>query len=87
MNELGFDCLIFELLDSIKNSPKHLISSSLQFGLKHVWADQIESILNSIPGDKILFSFSNPSASAIEVVAKRRGHDIKGLVCDSGPSW
>jgi len=86
VNELGFDCVIFELLDSIKHSPKHLISSSLQFGLKHVWADQIENILNSIPQDKILFSFSNPSASAIEVVSKRRGHDIKGLVCDSGPS-
>lgn len=86
MNELGFDCVIFELLDSVKTAPLHLISSSLQFGLKHVWTDQIENILNHIPGDKILFSFSNPSASAIEAVAHRKAADIKGLVCDSGPS-
>jgi hypothetical protein len=51
-----------------------------------VWADQIEGLLNEIPGDKILFSFSNPSASAIEAIAKRNAADIKGLICDGGPS-
>jgi hypothetical protein len=86
LNGLGFDCAIFDLRDDWSQIATNLLSSQQQFGLKHVWADQIEALLNEIPGDKIIFSFSNPSASAIEAIARRHAIDIKGLICDGGPS-
>jgi len=43
-------------------------------------------MLNVIPGNKIVYTFSNPSAAAIEALARRHCLDISGLICDSGPS-
>jgi len=86
LNEGGFDCVVFDLRDDWSKLARNFLSSKMQFGLKHIWADQIEALLNEIPGDKIIFSFSNPSASAIEAIARRHAADIKGLICDGGPS-
>lgn len=86
LGEIGFDCVLFDLKDSWPEIATNTLSSKAQFGLKHVWAEQIEALLNEIPGDKIVFSFSNPSASAIEAIAHRNASDIKGLICDGGPS-
>ncbi len=86
LNESGFDCVLMELRDNWSGIATNLFSSQMEFGLKHIWADQIEGILNEIPGDKIIFAFSNPSASAIEAVARRHAADVKGLICDGGPS-
>ncbi|MCB0368686.1 MAG: hypothetical protein KDD45_04370, partial [Bdellovibrionales bacterium] len=67
VNSMGFDAVAFDLLpsSSILRNP---LSKRKYLGIKHIWADQIESILNAIPEKKILFSFSNPSASAIEAL-------------------
>lgn len=62
------------------------ISSHMKFGLKHVYADQIENILNLIPGNKITFSFSNPGGATIEAMARRKCLDVKAAIFDSGPS-
>lgn len=86
LNGLGYDCVVFDLQDSWSEIATHSFSSRSLFGLKHVWADQIEALLNEIPGYKIIFSFSNPSASAIEAAARRQAWDIKGMICDGGPS-
>lgn len=87
VNKLGYDAVAFTLKTVEFNSPKFTVFSSNQLvGIKHIWADQVESTLNAIPGDKILYAFSNPSASAIEAVVRRHATDVKGLVCDSGPS-
>lgn len=86
LNELGFDCVAFELHDQIALDGRNIFSSDFSFGMKHVWSDQIERMLNEIPGKKIVFSFSNPSASAIEAIARRHAQDVTCLVCDSGPS-
>jgi len=86
INEIGYDCVLFDLKDSWQELATNHLSSKAQFGLKHVWAEQIEVLLNEIPGKKIIFSFSNPSASAIEAIAHRRAADIQGLICDGGPS-
>lgn len=86
LNELGYDCIACDLKDRWTDVATNFISSEARFGLKHVWADQIEAALNSVPGNKIVFSFSNPSASAIEAIARRHAADIKGLICDGGPS-
>lgn len=83
---LGFDSVTFELMDDWGAALTQIISSKGQLGLKHVWADQIENLLNSIPGKKIVYSFSNPTASAFEAIAHRNAWDISAMICDGGPS-
>jgi len=70
----------------IKETLRLPISSQLKFGLKHVYADQIENMLNLIPGKKIVFAFSNPGGAAIEALARRKCSDVTGAIFDSGPS-
>lgn len=88
VNSLGFDAFAFHL----KGSHKDLLSLNLpisakgSFGTKHIYADQIETLLNLIPGKKIIFSFSNPTAAAIEAMARRHCSDTLALICDSGPT-
>lgn len=88
VNTLGFDAFAFQLQGSHKDflSLKLPISANQRFGAKHLYADQIETLLNLLPGKKIVFAFSNPSASAIEAMARRRCSDTVGLICDSGPT-
>jgi hypothetical protein len=87
VNNLGYDAVIFALKSIDVSAPKFtLFSSNRLVGIKHIWADQIEAILNFIPGKKIIFAFSNPSASAIEAIVNRHAADVTGLICDSGPS-
>jgi hypothetical protein len=86
VNELGFDAVVFDLLDEVLDLRHALLSGRPKFGLKHVWADQIENLLNRIPGQKIIYSFSNPSASAMEAIARRNANDVRALIMDSGPS-
>ncbi len=87
VNQLGFDAFAFHLQGSHRNVLTHIpISAQGKFGMKHVYADQIEKLLNEIPGKKIIFSFSNPSASAIEAMARRQCSDTVALICDSGPT-
>lgn len=85
MNELGFDAFSFDLRSRFDWLQKP-ISRDGQIGLKHCYADQITDVLNLFPNFKIVYSFSNPSASAIEAMAFRQCSDIKALICDSGPS-
>jgi hypothetical protein len=86
LNDLGYDCYLVILKDSFRFEISNYFNSKLDFGKKNLWAEQIESVLNAIPGNKILFAFSNPSGSAIEAIARRNGADITGLICDGGPS-
>lgn len=62
------------------------VNANMKFGLKHIYADQIENLLNLLPGKKIVFAFSNPGGAAIEALARRHCADVTGLICDSGPS-
>jgi hypothetical protein len=70
----------------LKSTLKIPISSQMKFGLKHVYADQVENMLNLIPGKKIVYAFSNPAGAAIEALARRQALDVGGLIADSGPS-
>lgn len=87
-NDLGFDAFAFNLYDSEMSFKlwKIPFSASGKIGLKHVYASQVEHLLNLIPGKKIIYSFSNPSASAIESMARRFCSDTIAMICDSGPS-
>lgn len=85
VNDLGFDAFTFQLDDqwSLTQWP---MTKDFKIGIKHRYADQIEYLLNQINERKIIFSFSNPSASAIEAMASRHCSDVTALICDSGPS-
>lgn len=91
VNELGYDAYAFNLQDSWKKHQYLPYShESKKFGLKHALADQIETHLNLLPEfpEKIIFSFSNISASAMEAMARRfekKQNDIVAMICDSGP--
>ena len=85
VNELGYDTFAFNMPARLDLSWKLLFSS--RFGLKHLYARMLSFYLDQIEGDKIIFSFSNPSASAIEVITNRLNKkDVIALICDSGPS-
>lgn len=87
VNDLGFDAFAFQLQGTAKDLWKKLpISSDNHFGVKHLYADQIEKLLNEVPGKKIIYAFSNPSAAAIEAMARRHCSDTVALICDSGPT-
>lgn len=88
MAELGYDSVIFNLTYKWKNLiPKLRNSLTLGWGIKHVWTREITQILNSIPGDKIVFAFSNPSTAALEAIQLRKAKDIKAFICDGGPFY
>ena len=85
VNDLGHDAFAFNMPARLDLSWKLLISS--KFGLKHLYSRMLDFYLDQIEGQKIIFSFSNPSASAIESIANRlEKNDITALICDSGPS-
>lgn len=89
VNELGYDAYAFNLKDDVSQHymlPYSHISK--KFGLKHALADQIEEHLDLLKNynQKIMFAFSNVSACAFEVMARRPDIYFNGLICDSGPT-
>lgn len=86
MSEIGFDSVIFNLSYKWYNVvPRLKDSMKLGWGLKHVWTQEIKTILDSIPGNKILYAFSNPSSAALEAAVLREVKDIKAIIFDGGP--
>ncbi|RYZ63870.1 MAG: hypothetical protein EOP05_22895 [Proteobacteria bacterium] len=86
VNNLGFDAVRFELaFNSFEARNLLPISADLKIGARHIWMEQIESVLNAIPGKKILYSFSMPSLGALGAIANRHANDITGWVTDGGP--
>jgi pimeloyl-ACP methyl ester carboxylesterase len=53
--------------------------------LRYIWGDEIEDVLRSVNGKKILFAFSNPAAAAADAIVRTEAKDILALVTDSGP--
>jgi hypothetical protein len=88
VNELGFDAFAFNLKGDLNELKKFNlpVSPTGKFGLKHAYADQIEKLLNEIDGKKIMYTFSNPSAAAMEAMARRQCSDTVAMICDSGPT-
>jgi pimeloyl-ACP methyl ester carboxylesterase len=95
VNALGFDAVAFEFSydDRFLFKRPPLSTRAGKLGLKHQWADEVEDILNSVLGAKIIYAFSNPSSSAIEALVRRpqrygktqNCRDVRALICDSGP--
>lgn len=89
VNSLGFDAYAFQVAFHLtKRSVFDAIPGRMRLGLKSLWTKDIETSLAEIPGKKIIYAFSNPASSAIEVVAKQFKNgkkDVTAMICDSGP--
>lgn len=86
MNEMGFNCVRFNLKFNMTTTlDKISLAGDLKLGLRRIWSDQIQDILNRVDGPKILYTFSMPGSAAIEAISKRHAYQILGMVCDSGP--
>ncbi len=84
--EIGFDSVIFNLSYKLKKIYKQLPEALPNgWGLKHIWSKEITDVLDAIPGNKILYGFSNPSSAALEAIRLRGTKDITGFICDGGP--
>lgn len=49
------------------------------------WADELRTVLDSIPGPKILYSLSFPSMAVACLLGERDRSDVRAWVCDGGP--
>lgn len=88
LNKIGFDTVRFNLLCNGEKTGRRLPATrSFKLGIGHVWTEQIEHMLDLVPGPKVLYSFSMPTNSALEAIANRRARDIKALICDGGPFY
>ena len=86
VNSLGFTAVSFEL-EGAHNQKVFLppISKNYKWGLRHMWTDRIEEILRLVPGEKIIFTLSNPSYSVLDAVYRTEAKNIKAIICDGGP--
>ncbi len=86
LNKMGFDCVSFDLIFASKEAIGfHPLLRYLPLGIFHVWSKQIQRVFDKIAGDKILYSFSAPSLSALLACENRK--DIKKVICDGGPFY
>ena len=86
-NELGFNCVTFNLYraSSIKDPlPFGIFGFLKYFQFMHqVWVEQVQDVLDSVEGQKIIFAMSGPSIAGI--IAGSQRTDVTHLICDSGP--
>lgn len=86
VNSIGFDAVGFDLSFHSKwILKKKPISRTKNIGIRYIWGDEIEDVLNHYSGKKILFAFSNPCASSFDAIVRRNSKDITAMICDSGP--
>ena len=87
MSELGYTSVTFNQSfhskDRIRYEP-HLLPTLIR-GLRHIWTQELHDVLDSIEGDKVIFSFSLPSSAALKAIGQRRAKDITAWICDGGP--
>jgi pimeloyl-ACP methyl ester carboxylesterase len=87
LNELGFDCVSFDLLyhdaNRFPKSKQTLVD--IARGFRHAWADQIEEVLQAISEPKIVFSFSMPGGAALEAMSRTGARDMSAWICEGGP--
>lgn len=81
VNRLGFDAISFDLAQI----PEFSDSQFLKLNLRAHWVQIAKNYLKKIEGPKILYSFSFPSAIALQSATGSSLSDIKGWICDGGP--
>lgn len=85
LNQNGFDVYTCPFFLSGKEHWKAFfpMMKKNKIGIVETWAKELEQQLNDLSGNKIIFSFSYPSLSALLIASERK--DIKALICDGGP--
>jgi len=76
VNDLGFDCVSFDL-----NCAKIPVYKTFF----QVWREEIHGVLNAVPGNKIIFSFSSPSAASLATIIDGNRKDVRAWITDGGP--
>jgi len=86
VSTLGFDSIAFTL-DVHNPAPwgKLPFVHRLAPGTRKRWVTDISETLNKVSGPKILYSFSFPSASAIEAFSQCPREEQVAWICDGGP--
>jgi hypothetical protein len=96
VNELGFDAASVELQIPNLKYPRPPVSRDGLLGLKHLWADRIEEAISKVRSPMILYSFSSPSASCFEAIARSWGSErnqgqwmfkFAGKIFSEGKYW
>lgn len=85
LNQNGFDVYTYSFFLSGKEHWKDFfpMMKKNKMGIVETWAKELKQQLNNLDGDKIIFSFSYPSLSALLIASQRK--DIRALICDGGP--
>jgi len=92
--DAGFDCVTFNLYFNSFEGPqsaaqqlskmfRHLVGLEKDFVLQ--WAEQLNLILDQIPGDKVIFSLSSPSSAVASCWGLHQRTDLRAWICDCGP--
>jgi pimeloyl-ACP methyl ester carboxylesterase len=85
VNDLGFDAVRFDLVFNGFKFHGLPINKKREFGVRHLWSEEIEAVLNAIPGRKIVYSFSMPSLGSLQAIGWRDAKGVSAWVCDGGP--
>jgi pimeloyl-ACP methyl ester carboxylesterase len=86
LQELGFDSVAFTLgMPYRPDFIKGTLAEEIRPRLRSRWQKEITEILDAVPGPKIVYSFSFPSAAAAVSMAGRTLNEIRAWVCDGGP--
>ena len=85
LNQNGFDVYTYPAFLHGKSHWKEFspIIKKEKSQVLEIWTEELKMHLNHLPGTKIIFSFSFPSAAALMAILERT--DIKALICDGGP--
>lgn len=83
-NELGYNTVSFNLTRASRDPDSSPIHGIRRWRFTYsLWIDHITDVLNSVDGQKIIFSFSGPSLSGL--IATHDRTDILAYICDGGP--
>ena len=85
VSAMGFDSFAFNF--SLNNVPLRVdqMAEVLREGMIERWTRELEVVLETLKGPKIIYSFSLPSISLPALQFKKPRRDVVGWVCDGGP--
>jgi pimeloyl-ACP methyl ester carboxylesterase len=87
VNDMGFDAFAFDLSGNRIPQWSGRFPENLEFhsGVIERWADELNAVLDTISGPKILYSFSFPSVAVPAALFRRPRADVRAWICDGGP--
>lgn len=85
--DLGYDSVAFDYSYNAPASRQWILplTRNMKLGAKSAWIVELNAVLDSIEGDKIIFSFSFPSCATLHLLAESPRRDVKAWMTDGGP--